>query len=106
MHDPLHDLVCDAFGYDKSIVRALALWVRENTKPDQHPHDLALRVIEAESLAHRRSLCAVVHPTPDTGHTFLPWSYKGEDRCRHSWRVEGERTYCRQPRSAHNAYLS
>ena len=100
--DPLHALVCNAFGYDKSIVRALALWARSQAGPNQYIRDLVERVLEIESLARSRSLCAVVHPMPDLNHPFRDSDSDCiEDTCTHSWRVEGERTYCGQPRSAH-----
>lgn len=103
MDDPLHALVCNAFGYDKSIVRALALKARQIGKDsgDDGLAALAQRVIDAEGVARMGSLCAVVHPLPTVDHAFIPWSQDDTIVCRYSTRVESERTYCRQPRSAH-----
>lgn len=67
--DPLHALVCNAFGYDKSIVRGLALGVKATTT-DPFMMQLAQRVLETESLARSRSLCVIVHPMPDTNHPY------------------------------------
>jgi non-homologous end joining protein Ku len=67
VEDPLHALVCNAFGYDKSIVRALALnaWQIGKHSGDQKLMDLAQRVLDAEKRAHDVSNCADVHPFPE-----------------------------------------
>jgi len=59
--DALHALVCNAFGYDKSIVRALALWARGETDNLQL-RALCARVLEAEERARMASRCEDVHP--------------------------------------------
>lgn len=101
--ETLHALVCNAFGYDKSIVRALAIRARQigTHSGDQGLMDLAQRVLDAEAEAGRVLPCCVVHPIPDTNHEFHPSPVPGEDYCLHSWRVESERTFCRQPKAAH-----
>jgi hypothetical protein len=55
-----HALVCNAFGYDKSIVRALAIWARHNG--DAWAKHLAERVIAAEEAARVALPCSEAHP--------------------------------------------
>lgn len=56
----LHGLVCNAFGYDKSIVRGLALWAKRVGDPQMVT--LAERVLKAEAEAGQVSQCDDVHP--------------------------------------------
>ena len=66
--EALHALVCNAEGYDKSIVRALALqvkrWAEHPVIDNPRIAELAERVLRAEEQAHRFSRCADVHPIP------------------------------------------
>lgn len=62
MSDPLHALVCNCFGYDKSIVRGLALYVRRRDDVPEFYRKLAERVLAAENEAGQASPCADVHP--------------------------------------------
>jgi len=55
----LHRLVCSAWGYDKSIVRELALRAAPRDK------ELAERVLAAEAEAHTVSRCSDVHDLPE-----------------------------------------
>lgn len=62
MSDPLHALVCNGHGYDKSITRALALYVRASNVAPPLYKDLAERVLNAETEARLASPCDVLHP--------------------------------------------
>jgi hypothetical protein len=63
--DALHVLVCNAYGYDKSIVRALALqvksWAQHQVVNRPEIVELAARVLAAEEQAGRISHCSDHH---------------------------------------------
>lgn len=58
--EAFHALVCNANGYDKSIVRAMAIWMRAQVN-DQY-RQLGERVLKAEEHARQFSRCEDVHP--------------------------------------------
>lgn len=70
--DAFHALVCNAEGYDKSIIRALALqakrWAEHQVIDSPSIVALADRVLRAEERAHAFSRCADVHPLPPAPH--------------------------------------
>jgi hypothetical protein len=72
----LHALVCNAYGYDKSIVRALALWARGSK--DERYRDLIERVLDAEMAAGRVSHCSDFH-ADDAAPAMAPGASDAED---------------------------
>jgi hypothetical protein len=68
----LHALVCNAYGYDKSIVRAAALRLRQMAIIGPGLKELAERLLEAEEAAGRVSRCDDVHPLPKGPATAGP----------------------------------
>ena len=62
-----HALVCNGFGYDKSFVRALAIWARQHG--DDYALWLAGCVLQREEEARRLIPCSEVHPYPSPSVT-------------------------------------
>lgn len=69
----LHALVCNAFGYDKSIVRTMAIWMRGQV--NNQYRELGQRVMDAEEAARVAAPCSLVHPLAAPGRA----DSEGED---------------------------